>query len=249
MRKTIKLTVIFLSALVMMACGLGGYATQKVETQPTTPRATVEPSARAEASPTSVSPTSEESLPAQNIEPTNRVEKSPPTPTTDPLISAKNCLAKTWEIKGLNDYVLAAVPPELAEEYSLEYVSTSGAAYLSLSADEKIVLQAEDLVFLFNAQFSIFEVPVTVSIDGAATGIYSVDSTTLTIKDMDTSGLTASARAMNEDLIDPGQIINAIPFIRPPFNTATYACKGETLELELSGYPGDMPPLVFQAVK
>jgi hypothetical protein len=49
--------------------------------------------------------------------------------------------------------------------------------------------------------------------------------------------------------MDSSQIINAIPFVRPPFNTAEYTCQGQVLELELSGYPGDLPPLVFQAVK
>ena len=80
-------------------------------------------------------------------------------------------------------------------------------------------------------------------------GTYEITERSLVIQNMDTSKLTASAKALNEDLMDPAQIIGSIPFVRPPFNTADYSCQGETLELKLSGYPNNMPPLVFQAVE
>ena len=224
MQKKMILIFMILTSLVLMACRFSAFSTQNIKPQPTISQP---------ASPT-----------PQKAEPT-----SLPTSTIDPLVSAKSCLARTWRIDGLAEYVIAAIPPELAEEYNLEYVSTRGAVYLSLTPDEKIILQANELVFLFNAQFSIFKVSVTVNIDGSATGIYTADPTTLTIKDMDTRGLRASAQAMNEELIDSQQIINAIPFTRPPFNTAAYTCQGEMLELTLSGYPDVLPPLVLQAVK
>ena len=248
MRNFSILTVIFFTSLVIMACGFGGFARQRTETRPTVVQEIAKSSTPTQSALSQGEKTAVEAQPTQRPKNTSQ-EKTPPTPTIDPLASAKSCLAKTWQISGLSDYVLAAVPPELVKEYGLEYVSTSGAAYLRLTPDDKIVLQAENLVFIFSAQFSIFEVPVEVSIDGTATGTYTIDSTTLTIKDMDTRGLTASAKAMNEELIDSQQIINAIPFTRPPYNKATYTCQGDTLELSLSGYPEDMPPLVFQAIK
>lgn len=248
MRKTTLSIVISISSMIIMACGISGVAQQMIETQPAIQSATEVSSAPMEVQPTEEISAVVELLPTEEIEPAVQIENTP-TPTIDPLSSAKSCLAKTWEIEGLSDYVLAAVPPELAEEYNLEYVDTTGAAYLALSSDEKIVLQVENLVFLFNAQFAIFEVPVTVSIDGTAEGIYDLNSTTLKIENMDTSKLTASAKALNEDIMEPDQIINAIPFVRPPFNSAEYSCQGDVLKLKLSGYPEDIPPLVFQAVK
>ena len=113
----------------------------------------------------------------------------------------------------------------------------------------KLRLNAENLEVLFTAKYSIFEVPVTVRIDGTAIGDYDVSATTLTTSNMDTSGLTASAQALNEELIEPNQIINSIPFVKPPFNTAEYSCQGNELILILSGYPENIPPLVFRAVK
>lgn len=236
MRKTPILIVIGLTSLVIMACGFAGLAQQNIEEQPSHTAAVKEfPAA------------TEHSL-AEEIEPTIQI-KNTPTPTVDPIHSAKSCLANTWEINGLSDYVIAAIPPELAEQYDLQYEDTSGQAYFTLSPDGQIILHAENLAFLFTARISIFQVPVTVRMDGTAVGNYDVDSTTLTTSDMDTSGLTASAQALNEDLIEPAQIINAIPFISPPFNTAKYSCQGDVLELALSAYPGNIPPLVFQAVK
>jgi hypothetical protein len=172
-----------------------------------------------------------------------------PVPTVDPLISAKSCLANTWEIPGLSDYVIAAIPPDLAAEYNLEYQETKGEAYITLTPEGKFTLSADDLQLIFSAKAYIFDVPVTVRVDGSAVGNYDVDHTTLTISNVDTSRLTASAQALGEDLVDPDQIINAVPFIRPPFNTAEYICQGDTLELEFTSYPGDVPPLIFQAVK
>jgi len=248
MRKTTILIVIGITSLVIMACGFGSAAQQKIEIQPTIVTTTEVSSVPIEARPTEEFSAVIESQPIEEVKPTIKIENTP-TPTIDPLNSAKSCLANTWEIDGLSDYVLAAVPPELAKEYNLKYVETTGDAYLTLLPDGKIGLQAENLVFHFNARFTIFQVPVTVSIDGTAVGTYDVDSTTLRIDNMDTSGLTASAKALNEDLMDPDQIINSIPFVRPPYNTAEYACQGDVLELELSGYQENLPPLVFQAVK
>ena len=236
MRKTTQLLIIGITSLIMISCGLGGLAQIGLDSKPTDDRTTLQSTEIVESSP------------MQNQEQANILENTP-TPTVDPLIASKSCLAKTWEIKGLSDYVLAAVPPELAEEYSLEYKDTTGSAYLKLTSGEKMELQIKDLEFLFNARFSIFTVPVTVKIDGIADGTYQVEDNTLRFNDINTSGLTASAKAMDEDIMEPDQIINAIPFVRPPYNTATYSCQGDMLTLELSGYPDNTPPLVFQAVR
>ena len=172
-----------------------------------------------------------------------------PTLTPDPLASAKSCLANTWEIAGLSDYIAAAIPPDLMAEYNLQYEDTHGQAYLTLSPDGQVTLTANNLEIGFSATTYIFSVPVTVQIDGTATGNYEIDGSTLTITDFDTSGLTASAQALGENLVEPEQIIAAIPFTSPPFNTAEYACSGDGLQLEFPASAGQIPPLVFQAVK
>jgi hypothetical protein len=170
-------------------------------------------------------------------------------PTVDPLSSAKRCLANTWEIPDLSEYVIAAIPQDLAEEYDLEYQDTKGEAYITLTPEGKFTLSADNLELIFSAKAFIFEVPVTVRVDGTAVGNYDVDLTTLTISNVDTSRLSASAQALGEDLVDSDQIIKAVPFIRAPFNTAEYTCQGDTLELEFTNYSGILPALIFQAVK
>ena len=236
MRKTTLLFFIGIASLVIMSCSLGNIAQIVIESRPMDDDTTLQTTANAEP------------LPSDNQDQALTVENTP-TPTIDPLLASKSCLAKTWEIKGLSDYMLAAIPPELAEEYSLEYIDTTGSAYLKLTSDEKIMFQINDLEFLFNARFSIFTVPVTVRIDGTADGTYRVENNTLLFNNIDTSGLTASAKALDEDIMEPDQIINAIPFVRPPFNTAEYSCQGDELTLKLSGYPDDIPPLAFQAIR
>ncbi len=221
MRKISMLFVIGLTSVVIMACSFVGVVQHNIDGLP---------------SQTAIA--NESTIQAEEI----------PLPVVDPNLAAKSCLAKTWEIEGLSDYVIAAVPPELAAEYDLQYQDTSGQAYFTLSPDGQISLQAEDLAFLFTARVSIFEVPVTVRLDGTAVGNYDVNNSTLTTSNMDTSKLTASAQALNENLIEPSQIINSLPFVNPPFNSVEFSCQGEFLELEVSGFPGNIPPLVFQAV-
>jgi hypothetical protein len=234
MRKTKLIVIVSLLSLSIMGCGFLGFVQSNSATATPDPIADVAlPSARL-TQPVNEAPASAEQAPA---------------PTVDPLIEAKSCLANTWEMNGLSDYVMAAVPPELAEEYNLQFQGTSGQAYFTLTPEGEFNLHAEELEFQFSAQVAVFEVPVTVRIDGIARGQYAIDNTTLTTSNTDTSGLTASAQAMGEDLMDPNQIINAIPLLNPPFNSAEYICQGSVLELQISGYPGNIPPLVFQAVK
>jgi hypothetical protein len=226
MQKTTKLMITGFVSLVVMSCSIGGFVGQTIQSPP--PISTV----------TLKTATSKETL-AENL----------PAPTLDPFNAAQDCLTKTWEIKGLSDYVLKAVPQDLIEEYKLEYDNTSGQAFIHLFSDKSVILQADELVLFFNAQFSIFKVPVTVSINGSAIGAYNVDHNTLTIREMDTSELNASAKALNEDLIESNQIIETIPFVSPPYNTAEYKCQDEILQLSLTAYPNDLPPLIFEAVE
>jgi hypothetical protein len=164
----------------------------------------------------------------------------------NPLSSASACLNGTWTINNLSSYVIAAIPPDMLEEYKLEYKDTSGNATLTLSPDGRISLNFEGLIFRFDANVSIFTVPLTVGIDGEASGGYSLEGDTLTTTQMDTSELTAVAQAMGQDVVDSAQIISLIPLVQPPFNTAIYTCIGDTLQLQFPAYPADFPPLVFK---
>ena len=132
MRKSTLLVIIGITSLIMMSCSLGGIAQIVLDSQPTDELTILQPTDTVE------------SLPMQRQEQTNVLDNTP-TPTVDPLIVSKNCLAKTWEIDGLSDYVLAAVPPDLAEEYSLEYIDTTGTAYLKLTSDENRILITSQL--------------------------------------------------------------------------------------------------------
>lgn len=167
-------------------------------------------------------------------------------PTAIPTEPAETCLAGTWEISGIHEYVLAAIPREMAEEYNLEYKGTNGNAYFILTPDGEVVLQADGLEIVLEAQASIFTVPVTASVDGEAVGRYTANEGILTTTDMDTSGLTASAQAMGQELVNPTQIIGAIPLLQPPANSAEYSCDGDTLSLRIGAYPASIPPLVFK---
>jgi hypothetical protein len=175
---------------------------------------------------------------------------TPLAPTVLPQLPPEVCLAGTWEISDINEYVLAAIPPEMAEQYELAYTGTSGSAYFILSPDGQVRLQAVDLEMLFEAKAAIFTVPVTVRLDGEAVGRYTAEGSdathgTLTTSEMDTSNLTASAQAMGQDLLTQAQILRAIPLLQPPANKAQYVCTDNTLQLKVSSYPEDVPPLVF----
>lgn len=174
-----------------------------------------------------------------------------PSPSPIPTIAPtqESCLIGNWQVSGLSDYILAFIPPELAEQYSLQYQGTNGSIYFSLLPDGSLSMQADALEILFEAKMSIFTVPVSAILDGQVSGKYSVDGDTLTTSDMDTSGLSASAQAMGNQLMDKAQIIDAIPLLSPPFNTAQYSCSGDTLQLRLPAYPESLPPLVLNRMK
>jgi hypothetical protein len=159
------------------------------------------------------------------------------------------CLAGTWEITGIHEYVLAAIPQEMAEEYNLEYKGTNGSVYFILTPDGQAVMQADELEIVLEAQASIFTVPVTASLDGEAVGRYTANGGVLTTTGMDTSGLSASAQAMGQELASSEQILRAIPMLKPPANSAEYICEGDTLSMRVDAYPTGVPPLEFVRVE
>jgi hypothetical protein len=171
-----------------------------------------------------------------------------PVPTADPLASAQACLAGTWEITDISNAIIAAIPPDLAKQYNLQYTGASGKGYYTLTPDGNVSMQADQMELKFTAKASVFDVPVTVSVDGQVKGKYSLKGNTLTTSDMDTSGITASAQALGQEVMTQEQIIRAIPLINAPYNTAEYTCSGDTLQLKLPSYPESIPPLVFHKV-
>lgn len=222
MKRYQNLIVVSLSGLVLLACRLTGILQQGAQPIPQTAVAMNTP-------PPTMPPV--------------------PTPTTDPAIAAKTCLAGTWEISDLSTYILAAIPPETASQYGLQYQGSSGEAYFTLTPDGEFIMQADQLQMLFEAKVSIFKAQVSVNVDGEATGTYTVEDDVLTTSDVDTSGLTASAQALGNDLIDPAQLIRAIPLIQSPSNSAKFTCVGDQLQLKVLSYPENIPPLVFTRAK
>jgi hypothetical protein len=209
-----------LPALVLAACNLPAFVRARF------------------ASPT---PTSNE--PHSGIESTAVPSTAAPTP--DPLAASQACLAGDWQISDLSRYVMAAIPPEQAKEYGLEYRDTSGAAYFSLAPGGRFALTADQFEMVFGAKISILSVPVAVGFDGQALGSYSLQGDTLTITGVDTSGLQAYAQAMGNNLMEPAQIVRAIPFMRPPHNVARFTCGGDQLQLKLLSASDSLPPLTF----
>lgn len=165
----------------------------------------------------------------------------------DPSTQA-NCLFGTWKVVDLSSVILAAVPAETIEQYSLKYRSTSGDLFVIFHEDGSIDIQADQLQIEFGAKVTFFTVPLIISLDGAASGTYITDGTTLTTSGFDTSGLTASARAAGQNVVEQDQIISAIPMLKPPYNVAVFTCSGDSLQASVTGYPAAVPPVEFERV-
>ena len=84
MYKSTLLLIIGITSLIMMSCSLGGLAQIVIDSQPTDNHTELQPTDNLE------------TLPLQSQEQANTLENTP-TPTIDPLLASKNCLAKTWE--------------------------------------------------------------------------------------------------------------------------------------------------------
>jgi hypothetical protein len=109
MKKTLLLLIMSLISLAVMACGMIGFTQIENGSQP--PKNTGN----------AIGETPEEPKLADEINSGPQVLQPTPAPTLDPVVAAKSCLAKTWEIAGLSDYVIAAVPSKMAADYDLQY--------------------------------------------------------------------------------------------------------------------------------
>jgi hypothetical protein len=225
------LIFIGLVGLVLLACKLPGVAQQNAQNSLTVTSA----------------PTQVQLEPTLQLE--NLVITPTSAPTVDPLVGSKACLANTWEVTDISSSVAAAIPEDMAKQYNFKYVGTTGKGYYTLTPDGNVIMQADQMELQFSAKASVFDVPVTVTVDGEARGKYSVEGNTVTTYDMDTSGMNASAQALGQDMVDESVIINAIPLINSANNRAEYTCSGDTLTLRMLSYPDSVPPVVFKKVQ
>lgn len=169
-------------------------------------------------------------------------------PTAAPTLSPLDCLAGSWEPGDLSPYVMAGIPPEMTNQAEITYKGTSGRVAITFSKDGKISLRGEQFKLLFDAKVSFLTLPLEVSLNGQANGSYHVSGNTLTTSNMDSSGLSASAKMAGQDLVDQATILSSVPMLNPPYNSATFTCSGSSLEMKLSGYPENLPPLKLKRV-
>lgn len=158
------------------------------------------------------------------------------------------CLIGTWQATNIQDYVIAAIPPEMIEQYNPTYQSSSGQVYVSFFNNGLVTIQAYQLALEFEVQATIFRVGLTIALDGMASGQYVADASQVTTSNMTTTGMTASARSLEQDVMPQEQIIASLPLVQSPFNVANYQCTDQTLSLRLTAYPESIPPLQFQRV-
>ena len=236
MRRTHLFLIVGLSVFSIMACSMYGFAQVNSEVN--------SPTQTSEAVPMVTEQQDQGNVGESDVD--NQITPTP-LPTIDPISEARSCLANKWLMDGLSDYVVAVIPQDFIDEYDLQYKSSSGTAYFEFSTDGQVMLTAENLELVFTTKAYVFEIPVTVRMDGSTSGNYEIDTTNLTFTDFDTSGLTTSAKILEEDIVDPDQIKNLIPLVNPPFNKANYTCQEDVLELVLSDVPDEIPSLVFKA--
>ncbi|MFZ6026733.1 MAG: hypothetical protein ACOYYS_03370 [Chloroflexota bacterium] len=165
------------------------------------------------------------------------------TPTEDALAA---CLIGTWRATNIQDYVIAAIPADMMEEYRPEYKSSTGQVYVSFFDNGLVTIQAYQLALEFDIQAAIFRVGLTISLDGMSSGQYETDGNQLKTSKMTTTGLSASAKSLGQDVVSSDTIIAALPLVQPPFDQATYFCTDQTLMVVMNAYPDTIPPLAFQ---
>jgi hypothetical protein len=152
-------------------------------------------------------------------------------------------------IDNLSPYVISALPQDMVQQYQISYNDMSGHVSLTFNDDKTMALNADQLLFNFSGKLGFMRVPLTVSVDGPASGTYQADDSNLKTENVDTNKIQASAQSMGQDLVDPPTIISAIPLLSEPTNTAKYTCTGDILQLKVLAYPDNIPSLVFSRVK
>jgi hypothetical protein len=188
-----------------------------------------------------------QSSPTATLTPAAPTDTSAPadtaTPTEDPLAK---CLIGTWRATNIQDYVIAAIPAGMVEQYKPAYKNSSGQVDVTFFENGMVTIQASQLALEFDIQASIFRVGLTISLDGVSGGEFVTNGDQLTTRNMSSTGMTASAKSLGQDVVTSESIVNSLPLVKPPFDQATYQCVDQTLLLKLIAYPDSIPPLMFQ---
>lgn len=160
-----------------------------------------------------------------------------------------NCLVGEWRIDDISPYVIASVPAELASEYNLEYTGSSGNITVRFEDDGDVEFNANQIELKFSSRVAIISIPVNVNLDGRSRGEYTDNGQGLRTENMDTSGLSASATAAGQDVLERDQILQSLPLVSPYYPSAQYTCGNDQLRMTVDNYPGDVPALVFERVQ
>lgn len=153
-------------------------------------------------------------------------------PLPPPSSGGEACIVGTWEMKGFEQYMAAAFPPDVESLGQLTYEGTSGRLTYTFSADNRASTQAEALTVRYKLDMSGFNVELEALVEGFGSANYSAVDGQLSLTNVATDTLTLSVYLAGALLVPATPMAGIFPESGGDSSIA-YTCNGNSMTLTM----------------
>ena len=169
--------------------------------------------------------------------------------TSQPTKTASACYLSSWSATGMGDLIVPLLTANNIQ--NAKYTGSSGSLVMTLSADGKLTLQAQQYHNLYSGNMAFLTVTVDVLVDGSGTGNYTLDSAgSILLSNSSFGGISYSAKVGGISAISPTPVDTIVPALQnlpagQAYNLGS-TCQGDVLTFD-SGTSSS--PLIFDRNK
>jgi hypothetical protein len=151
-------------------------------------------------------------------------------PLPAPSSGGEACIIGTWEMKGFEQYMAAAFPPDVESLGQLTYEGSSGRLTYTFSGDNRASIQAEALTVRYKLDMSGLNVELEALVEGSGSANYSATDGQLSLTNVATDTLTLSVYLAGALLVPATPLTGIFPESESDSSIA-YTCNGNSMIL------------------
>jgi hypothetical protein len=184
---------------------------------------------------------------------TNTALPAPAATASSPQVvvspTPSSCVVGIWEIKDKEAFLRALVPVGAFDPEQLEFVKAVGSVAYRFDNDGVVTVEAVSFQGRYDVKMGIELGILDIRLTGFASGNYVLAGDSIQVVDMLSSEMSYHAYFQGEDMMADAKANAFLPLFVSPFNSATFECGLDSLNLEFVNHPGIQAPLEFKRLR
>ncbi len=167
--------------------------------------------------------------------------------SNQPTATSSVCLVGgIWAIRHPETFYIYSLPAGSFDISSLVFKSSAGGIAYRFDDKGVLTVEAVELTGNFSVKEGAALAPLEITINGFASGAYSINGDTVTLDKVLSGNINYAATYSGEQMMNTSKVEDFAPLFVPPYRTAKFVCAADKLTLQIVNFPGYQENIEFE---